>query len=362
MLSTKLHAQYDGIKVLANGKNFTVNPTEIYLFQSELQTNKILSFERVLLACHITTFKHDEKNPFPSNELLASQFKKSVRAIAAGVSDILKTGLFINEKGKYGTDKRKNTYNITPFLNLLGVFVEHFREGKAYDFKELYNGVIKGVLKAEKGKIEEKVEAPKLEELPEAITEALNAVENEEHRTILEKEIRRNMNRLDEETLIYYIDRIQEKFDSSKGTFASASYTFYKAANNGDIEKHKQMDAERYKRNTGNSKGRKEIEPEFLKEQKEAEKEYRKECPIAQRERQAHNAEVDRIVSEGLQKAYVEETGLDVEADNGFPYMTWKMNLMMELPEGAKEEVGSSEIAIYNRIYPNSVQSHRKIV
>ncbi|MDT0149992.1 hypothetical protein Q9R38_25975 [Priestia aryabhattai] len=362
MLNTKLHAQYDGIKVLSNGKHFTVNPTEIYLFQSELVENKIMSAQRVFTACHILTFKHDEKNPFPSNETLASHFKKSVRAIAASVSDILKTGLFINEKGKYGTDKRKNTYNVTPFLNLLGVFVEHFREGKAYDFKELYNNVIKGVLKAERGSVEEKVEAPKLEELPEAITEALNAVENEEQRSILEKEIRRNMNRLDEETLIYYISRVQEKFDSSKGTFASASYTFYKAANNGDKEKHKQMDAERYKRNTGNSKGRKEVEPEFLKEQKEAEQEYRKECPIAQRERQAHNAEVDRIVSEGLQKAYVATTGLDIEEDNGFPYMMWKMELMEKLPEGIEKEVGSSEIAIYNTIYPNSVQSHRKIV
>lgn len=362
MLKTKLHAQYEGINVLANGKNFIVTPNEIFLFQSELLESKIMSAQRIITACHILTFKHDEKNPFPSNETLASQFKKSVRAIAASISDILKTGLFINEKGKYGTDKRKNTYNVTPFLNLLGVFVEHVREGKAYDIKELYNGVIKGILTPQKGNVEE-VEAPKQEELPEAITEALNAVEDLERRSILEKDIRKNMKRLDEETLIYYISRVQEKFDSSKGTFEKASHTFYSRANNGDKEKHKQMDTERYKGNTGNSRKPKRVEqtPEWLEGQQEANSKRDKISATEQREREAHNKMVQEAVYNGLVEAFKKETGKDAD-EHGKEYSDWKMDLYMELPQDIIEKYGQNELAMYNLLYPNSVKEYKKVV
>ncbi|MEA3318907.1 MAG: hypothetical protein U9Q88_02685 [Bacillota bacterium] len=146
----KLNLIYENIDVLVSDKNYMVLPNETPRFFKALADARIISYDRLMVAWDILTYKHDEKNPFPSHEKLMRSFKVGKRAITNAVSEIVKTGLFVNEKGKYGTDKRKNTYNITPFLNLLGCYVEAVREDKEVCIKELYNAVISEDMKARK--------------------------------------------------------------------------------------------------------------------------------------------------------------------------------------------------------------------
>lgn len=150
MRLSNLNLIYENIDVLVNGRNFRVLPMEIFCFMEYIEDAGILSANRLNKAFIILAFKHDEKNPFPSHQLLMRMFNKGKRAITNAISDIVKSGLFINEKGKYGLDKRKNTYNVSPFLNLLGLFVEAFREGRDIDIMRMYKEVISGKLKARK--------------------------------------------------------------------------------------------------------------------------------------------------------------------------------------------------------------------
>lgn len=249
-MSQKLTTIFENIDVLVGKNNFMVLPNETFQFSKALSDAKIISLDRLMVAWDILTYKHDEKNPFPSHETLAEKFKIGVRAMTGAVSEIVKVGLFINEKGKYGTDKRKNTYNVSPLLNLLGCFVERVREGIDVDIKELFNEVIHGTTKARKvsTKVEEpKKEEPKKEEpkkevgLSEAINNALATI-SESRRQALTNIIPKHVDRLDDETIIYYINRVDEKCtDESK--FYSFASTCFKNASNGDKKKEEQTPA-----------------------------------------------------------------------------------------------------------------------
>ncbi|PFW43787.1 hypothetical protein [Priestia megaterium] len=364
-MSEKLTLIYENIDVLVAKESYMVLPNETPRFFKALVVAGIATYDQLMAAWEILTHKHDEKNPFPSHERLMTAFRVKKRAITGTISAFLKTGLFINEKGKYGTDKRKNTYNVTPFLNLLGLFIEKEREGVEFDITELYNGVISGDMAARKTtEKKQKKEAPKVE-LSEAIVEALNAVEDKEQREILETNIIKHIKRLDEETLIYYIDRVLEKFDSSKGKFSSAAYTFYNGANNGDKEKHKQLDAQRYKGNTSDSRKsktvRKEHTPEWLEEQQEANAKRDKVSPTQQRENEKHNEMVNEAVINGLKEAFEVEKGKNAD-ENGNDYARWKMDLFMNLPQDMIAKYGQNELCMYNFLYPNSVKEFKKVV
>lgn len=237
--SQKLNLIYENIEVLVADNNYMVLPNETPIFFKALADARIISYDRLMVAWEILTFKHDEKNPFPSNQLLERAFNVGKRAMQNAVSEIVKTGLFINEKGKYGTDKRKNTYNVSPFLNLLGSFIEAFREGREVCIKELYKNVVSGNLKAKK--VSSKQEAPKKEEkvvFSEAITNALDKL-SEERRNALTNIVKKHIDRLDEETIIFYINRVDEKCNNESKFYSFAS-TCFKNASNGDKQKDEQ--------------------------------------------------------------------------------------------------------------------------
>lgn len=233
-MSQKLELIYENIDVLVAKKNFIVLPNEVFRFTKKMADARIVSYDRLMVAWDTLTYKHDEKNPFPSHETLAKAFGIGKRAITGAISEIVEAGLFINEKGKYGTDKRKNTYNVSPLLNLLACFVERVREGVDVCIKELYNDVVRGGMKARK--VSATQEAPKEEvTMSEAIMEALNGL-NETRKQALEVIVKKHIERLDEETIIFYINRVNEKC-TNDATFYKFATTCFNNANNGDKAK-----------------------------------------------------------------------------------------------------------------------------
>lgn len=129
---------------LTNSENFIKLPHETFCLLKRLDDNGILSLDRSMVLLEILTYKHDEKNPFPSQKILQEHFEVGSTSIKKAISDIVRSGLFIVEKGLYGLDKRKNTYNVQPFLDLLDCFVEDVRSGVNVCVKTLLMEVLEG--------------------------------------------------------------------------------------------------------------------------------------------------------------------------------------------------------------------------
>jgi hypothetical protein len=267
---SQLNAIYEDIEIYVEKKYYMVLPNEMPAVTKLLADARILSYDRLMVAWEILTFKHDERNPFPSHEKLMKLFRVGKRAMMNAVSDIVKTGLFINEKGKYeGMDKRKNTYNVSNFLNLIACIVEAIREDRDIDIKQAYKDVVAGKLKAKKVSSEAKeVETPKEEKVTfsEAIETALDNAK-ESRRKTLKNIVQENIERLDEETLVYLIGKV-DKLCTNEHTLSSYASRVFGNASNGEKQKDEQSIKEQsktsYKGNTGRQKAtRTEIVPSW---------------------------------------------------------------------------------------------------
>ncbi|MBG9471988.1 hypothetical protein [Priestia megaterium] len=140
----QLQSSFRNMGVLTNDRNFLKLPHETFRLLKRLDDNGILSLDRSMVLLEILTYKCDEKNPFPSQKVLQEHFEVGSTSIKNAISDIVKSGLFKVEKGLYGLDKRKNTYNIQPFLDLLNCFVEDVRSGVGICVKTLLKEVLEG--------------------------------------------------------------------------------------------------------------------------------------------------------------------------------------------------------------------------
>ncbi|MEY8748956.1 hypothetical protein [Alkalicoccobacillus gibsonii] len=221
----------NNISVLSQIRKSYITQNEIFAFLKRMNDRNLESFNNLAIAFDILTFKHDERNPFPSHELLAERHDVQVRSITNAVSSLVKKGLFIVEKGKYaGMDKRKNTYDVTPLLNLFASFIEKFRESYALDLTELYDEVLKGDYKPqvvpeqielefdEEEKPQEEAAAEKEEEAPaeeatvfsETVQAELDKLDSKKKR-IFSEVIGKHVDRLDDTTIVFYINRVLEK-------------------------------------------------------------------------------------------------------------------------------------------------------
>ncbi len=202
----------------------------------KLSDANILSMERITLAFDILTYKHDEKNPYPSHELLAEKFEVSKRAVTQAVSDIVKCGLFINEKGKYeGLDKRKNTYNVAPLLNLLGRFVEDVRAGKKVNIVQMFKDVVSGKSKAKKNEAPKPVPNEKPILFSDEVEAALTLV-SEERQKVLRPIVNKQLKQLPEGVIIDKIQVINDKCTDDSKLYAYAN-TIFRNALNGNASK-----------------------------------------------------------------------------------------------------------------------------
>lgn len=365
--SEKLNIIFENIDVLVSDKNYMVLPNETPQFFKALADARILSYDRLMVAWDILTYKHDEKNPFPSHEKLMRSFKVGKRAITNAVSEIVKTGLFINEKGKYGTDKRKNTYNVSPFLNLLGSFIEAVRENRDVCIKELYQNVVSGNLKARK--VSSEKEAPKKKVgFSESINEALSHAK-EEHKDALKNNIQRHLNRLDEETIIFYIKHIEESCTNESKFYAFAT-TCFKNANNGDKQKHEQRHSESSKKphkgNTGRQKPvRTEHLPDWFEESKERDKqieEYRSQFTYQEVDQmKAEDKKMENKASEFVEELYNEETGRK-RTDDIMEFFDWLQAKYNEVKEAFPNPHNNMNVSIYNSIHTDSMLEYKLIM
>jgi DNA-binding MarR family transcriptional regulator len=140
----QLQSSFRNMGALTNGRNFLKLPHETFRLLKRLDDNGILSLDRSMVLLEILTHKCDEKNPFPSQKVLQEHFEVGSTSIKNAISDIVKSGLFKVEKGLYGLDKRKNTYNVQPFLDLINCFVEDVRSGVSVCVKTLLKEVLEG--------------------------------------------------------------------------------------------------------------------------------------------------------------------------------------------------------------------------
>jgi hypothetical protein len=333
-VSQKLELIYENIDVLVAKKNFIVLPNEVFRFTKKMADARIISYDRLMVAWDTLTYKHDEKNPFPSHETLAKAFGIGKRAITGAISEIVDAGLFINEKGKYGTDKRKNTYNVSPLLNLLACFVERVREGVDVCIKELYNDVVRGGMKARKVSATE--EQPKKEEvtMSEAIIEALNGVE-ESRRKALEGIVKKNVERLDEETIVHTIAKIEANYDSTKGSYVGLATIYFKNANNGDKRRDEAKKQEQPKKQYEGKKkaSRSEMLPSWMSGVKS--------------EEELRYDEVTSKTHAQLLNMYDEEMNIKIEDGSTNRIEAEKEHLIPAFYEWAKKKLEESEFDTY---------------
>lgn len=336
-MSQKLELIYENIDVLVAKNKFIVLPNEVFRFTKKMADARLVSYDKLMVAWDILTYKHDEKNPFPSHETLAEAFGVGKRAITGTISEIVKTGLFINEKGKYGTDKRKNTYNVSPLLNLLACFVERVREGVDVDIKELFKAVVGGNMKARK--VSKQEEQPKEEvTMSEAIVEALNGL-NETRKQALEVIVKKHIERLDEETIIFYINRVNEKC-TNDATFYKFATTCFNNANNGDKAKQEaeaKKEAPKKQYESKKKAVRTEYVPSWLSGIKEeAELRYDSVCEETHSE---------------LLVEYEELKGVKIRKDAGSKIEAEQEHLIPAFIEWAKQELASqSEFATMHEL------------
>ncbi|MCY8048459.1 hypothetical protein MOD91_18220 [Bacillus haynesii] len=350
--SQKLNLIYENIEVLVANSNYMVLPNETPLFFKALNDARIISYDRLMVAWEILTFKHDDKNPFPSHEKLMKSFKVGKRAITNAVSEIVKTGLFINEKGKYGTDKRKNTYNVSPFLNMLGAFVEAVRDGRDICIKELYKNVVEGTLKARKAKQKEKVV------FSEAINERLAEVQ-EDRRRELKNNIQKHYNRLDEETILHTIQKLEGFFDPAKGQYSTLASIYFRNATNGDKQRDEQVEMMKKNKQSQQPKKpvRQEVVPDWAEDHEEESKrrkEYRAQFTNKQvEEMKKQDAEMEEKAKTFVNGMFEKETGKSKESDF-MAYINW----LEEKYENAKEQHPNPHnnmlVTVYNAYNPDS--------
>jgi hypothetical protein len=342
-MSQKLKLIFDNVEVLTNGEKYIQLPNETFRLLKRLDDEGVISLDRSMVLMDVLTFKHDEKNPFPSHEALQEGFKVGSTAIKNAIKDIVTSGLVIREKGLYGLDKRKNTYNVQPFLDLLGCFVESVRSGVDVCIKKLVKDVLGGrkAVRTE-GKKEEKKEEPKLSE------NIMNAIGNvsDSRKKVYIKYITKHINRLDEETIIHTINKIEKFFEEGKGSFEGYVSHVFKGANNGDkaVDEAKTLEKEK-KRNTGNSRKpvRVEMVPEWLDENKKEEKKVFDENEY---DLDVSKEDARKIAKKYCRELCEKETGVSLDSDDfDFTFISW---VSSKVENRSLQDNENYEVAIYN--------------
>jgi len=350
-MSQKLDVIYDNIEVLTKKENYLVLANEAIDLIMLLDVHKILPLHRGHMILKLLTFKHDEKNPFPSHDKLQADWDiASPTTIKNYFKDIVKSGLVFVEKGLYGLDKRKNTYNLQPFLDLLGCFVEAVRSGESVCIKTLVKEVLEGrkaTRKASAGK--EEKETPKLAESIENMLELVS----EERKDVYVKNVLSAMKRLDEETILHTLTKIEKFFDESKGgSFNGYVSKVFKMASNGDKQRDEAKALEnenKPKYGTSRKSVREEKKPNWFPEHKAKQEKINNESSEERETRLreiANKDEMEEIASEFTQQLFAEQHGYEnfedmenVSAD----YLGFLLSFQDKV-----EGTGSLKVEIYN--------------
>lgn len=344
-MSQTLQAIFNNNEALLGKEKYMVLPREINRLFIKLESAGIFSLKRSMLLQELLSHKTDDRNVYPSHDTLSENLEVSVTAIKNGIADIVESGLMKVVKGLYGLDKRKNTYDLTPFLDLLACFVEDVRAGKAVCIKTLLNDVLSGNRTPRKAK-ENK---PKVE-LPEAIKLTIEGV-SDSRKTVYNKYVLKYLNTLDEETIIYTINKIETYFQEGVGNFEGYVSKVFKSASNGDKQRDeaKTLENENKRKQAPSRKSvREEKKPEWFDGHKAKQEKINNESSEERETRLreiASKDEMEEIANEFTQKLFAEQHGYEnfEDMESTADYLGFVLSFMDKV-----EGKGSLKVEIYN--------------
>jgi DNA-binding transcriptional ArsR family regulator len=191
---------YNGNEVIA-GAGFTMQSNYIVPLLTRMKNEGLISASGSTLIQTILSYKHTEENPYPSIELLMQVLDYSKSTVKKGLASIKDTGLVpVVKQG------RKNTYDFTPFFELLTKFIEEFkkknfvvkvadlikkkvvRKKSETDFSKLKKGEETVIIDTNEATEEEVIEEAVVPALPEKIEKVLlaNKVSEQDQEAVAE--------------------------------------------------------------------------------------------------------------------------------------------------------------------------------
>ncbi|WP_144523507.1 hypothetical protein [Bacillus nitratireducens] len=251
-------SRYGGLEVLENSSNYggytqITNLSNVFAYR--VAKAGIVSLERMMLLSDMLTFKHGENHPNTSQDTFAKRFDCSVKVIKEAVKDLKTSGLVnIFKKG------RSNSYDLSPYLKCLASFVEQFQAGATICIKRLIEDVLSGVYVPQMMKEKEQPVEPVFDEVITAALDKLSDTERKEAIPLVKK----YENKLSSESIVFYME-----LSIGQPSFGGYFNTCMDRGSDIEVKQRKEAAAKPKPQRKAQSKGRKELVPDWLNKKDE---------------------------------------------------------------------------------------------